>query len=213
MPSDPSSQDRTQRTAAVSRRAVFQDGAYVPSSPYGNADGRDGGQAEPATRRLGRSTAPAGESPERTLLRPVFQAPRPQPAPAQRPYVAAPAARAAVPSPQREAGDGAPSRRGRGPLSSAAGFLARLALRVLAFACRLAALALSALVVADALVVGSYRVYLLELTARVSGLLPSALSGTLLFETPLGGVLRLDFAIAAVVLFVLDWLLTRASRR
>ena len=212
MPSDVPGGGWEGRTVASPRQEFSQAGAHVPSDAYVAADDpRPRQAAEPATRRLDRSARQAGESPERTLLRPVAQVPRAQPTPAQMPYVPAP--RAAVPSPRREAFSPEPARRHGGFLSSLGGLLARLALWLLALACRLAALGLSALVAADAVVVGSHRVQLLELTARVSQLLPRALSGALLFETPLGGVLRLDFAIAALALFVLDWLLSRASRR
>ena len=43
--------------------------------------------------------------------------------------------------------------------------------------------------------------------------LPSAIAGYGVITSPFGGVFRLDYAIVAVILFVIDHLLTRASRR
>ena len=43
--------------------------------------------------------------------------------------------------------------------------------------------------------------------------LPSSIAGYGVITSPFGGVFRLDYAIVAVILFVADYLLTRASRR
>ena len=85
--------------------------------------------------------------------------------------------------------------------------------RVGSIVCRVAALLLFALVVANAIVTGPLRIHLLELTAQVTGWIPGLLSGTFVIETPLGGNLRGDFVIASIVLFVIDWLLARQARR
>lgn len=85
-------------------------------------------------------------------------------------------------------------------------------LRVVALACRLYAIALAALVAANAVVLGSWRIHVVELTAAFTAWLPSSVSGTLVFQTPFGGVLRGDFVAVAVALFVIDWLLVRKAR-
>lgn len=82
---------------------------------------------------------------------------------------------------------------------------------VVAVLFRLVAVLLCLLVVADALFAGEFRVALLGLNGTLTGLIPAPLSGAFVFQTPFGGVFRGDFAVAAIMLFVIDWLLTRAS--
>ena len=83
---------------------------------------------------------------------------------------------------------------------------------LVAIALRLYAICLSALVVANAVVTGAWRIRVVELTAQLTAWLPSSVSGTFVYETPLGGVLRGDFVITAVVIFVVEWLLSRKAR-
>ncbi|WP_455138884.1 hypothetical protein [Thermophilibacter sp.] len=85
------------------------------------------------------------------------------------------------------------------------------ALRALAIVCRVAAWALVALVVADAVTPAGPRAWLLGVNSLVSSLLPDAVSGLLVIVTPFGGAFRGDFAIVAIVLLVLDWALCRLS--
>lgn len=82
---------------------------------------------------------------------------------------------------------------------------------VLACAARIVAILLVVLVVCDALFSGEFRTALLGLNGTLTSLLPSPLSGSFVLSTPFGGVFRGDFAIAAIMLFVIDWLVTRAS--
>lgn len=82
---------------------------------------------------------------------------------------------------------------------------------VVAVALRLVAILLCCLVVADALFAGEFRVALLGLNGTLTSLIPAPLSGSCVFQTPFGGVFRGDFAIAAIMLFVIDWLISRAS--
>lgn len=89
--------------------------------------------------------------------------------------------------------------------------LAGSALRVLSLACRALAWVLVALVVADAILPAGPRSLLLGINTLVSGIIPSALSGVLVFVTPFGGAFRGDFALVAILLLVADWLLGRAS--
>ncbi|MCI6681569.1 hypothetical protein [Parafannyhessea umbonata] len=94
----------------------------------------------------------------------------------------------------------------------ASGRAASWLLRVIALVCRLYAIALAALVVANAVVLGSWRIHVVELTAAFTAWLPSSVSGTLVYQTPFGGVLRGDFVAVAIALFVIDWLLVRKAR-
>ncbi|MST61361.1 hypothetical protein [Parafannyhessea umbonata] len=94
----------------------------------------------------------------------------------------------------------------------ASGRAASWLLRVVALVCRLYAIALAALVVANAVVLGSWRIHVVELTAAFTAWLPSSVSGTLVYQTPFGGVLRGDFVAVAIALFVIDWLLVRKAR-
>ncbi|MDD6567149.1 MAG: hypothetical protein PUF11_10265 [Parafannyhessea umbonata] len=94
----------------------------------------------------------------------------------------------------------------------ASGRAASWLLKVVAIACRLYAIALAALVVANAAVLGSWRIHVVELTAAFTAWLPSSVSGTLVYQTPFGGVLRGDFVAVAIALFVIDWLLVRKAR-
>ena len=94
----------------------------------------------------------------------------------------------------------------------ASGRAASWLLKVVAIACRLYAIALAALVVANAVVLGSWRIHVVELTAAFTAWLPSSVSGTLVYQTPFGGVLRGDFVAVAITLFVIDWLLVRKAR-
>ena len=84
-------------------------------------------------------------------------------------------------------------------------------LRFVACACRIVAWALVALVVAGAVLPAGPRFLLLGANTFVSGFLPEFVSGLFVFVTPFGGAFRGDFALVALALFVLDWLLCRSS--
>jgi hypothetical protein len=102
-------------------------------------------------------------------------------------------------------------RRSRRPSMGHGGRAVPALLSVLSVLCRVAAIALALLSVANAFVLGSLRIRLVAITAMVSTWLPPALSGAFVFETPFGGVMRGDFMVAAVVLFVIDWALAKAA--
>ena len=136
---------------------------------------------------------------------PAWNLPREQ---YQRPAVAP------VPSPQRQEDQPAPSpvasairRAAAGPLA----FLASIVVWLVGFALRLAAIALSLLVIASALLVGSHRASLVTILNMTPLMLPNALFGQFVYETPFGGVFRGDFAIASIILFVLDYVCMRFS--
>lgn len=121
--------------------------------------------------------------------------------------------RQAVPSPPQAdpyLGERSESR-SRKPSTGHGGGAVPVLLSVLSVLCRIAAIALALLSVANAFVLGSLRIRLVAITAVVSSWLPPALSGAFVFETPFGGVLRGDFMVAAVVLFVIDWALAKAA--
>lgn len=80
-----------------------------------------------------------------------------------------------------------------------------------AFALRAAGWALAALTVADIFVAGPVRSALLPLNTFVSGVVPAALAGALVIQTPFGGAFRGDFALLALILFVIDWGLCKAA--
>lgn len=80
-----------------------------------------------------------------------------------------------------------------------------------AVALRVAAWVLVGLVVADAVLPAGARTYLLAANGLATRLVPDALSGLFVFQTPLGGAFRGDFAVLAIVLLVLDWICCRAS--
>lgn len=85
------------------------------------------------------------------------------------------------------------------------------ALGIASRTCRVAAWALVCLVAANAVLPAGPRALLLGVNGAVSGLMPAPLSGLLVFVTPFGGAFRGDFALAAVLLLVLDWALCRAA--
>ena len=80
-----------------------------------------------------------------------------------------------------------------------------------AAACRALAAVLVALAVADAVLPAGARTSLLPLNGLASRLLPGPISGLFVFQTPLGGALRGDFVLAAIMLLALAWALGRAS--
>lgn len=85
------------------------------------------------------------------------------------------------------------------------------AAHALAVTCRVLAWLLVALTVCDAVLVGAPRSALLGVNGAVLRALPGAISGLFVFQTPFGGVFHGDFALAAIVFLIVDWLLSRLS--
>lgn len=85
-----------------------------------------------------------------------------------------------------------------------------LLLKVGAYIARACGILLTVLVVvltfASATSLGLY--YLVD---AITSWIPSVLSGTWVIATPLGGVFRGDLAVCAVLCFILDWALSKAS--
>ncbi len=128
-----------------------------------------------------------------------------------------PLTRQAVPSPSRTGYDYSyeDERRVRPPHPSSragASALGTVA-HVVAVICRICAIVLSVLVIAAACLSGSMRLYLVGLMNVVGRWIPRPLLGVLVVETPLGGAFRGDFALTAIILFVIDWMLCRLARR
>ena len=88
-----------------------------------------------------------------------------------------------------------------------------LPLSLLILAIRLVAIALCALVVILAVPMINNRLGLIQASNFVSSFMPSNLNGVLVMPTPFGGAFRGDFALAALLLFVIDWILTRLRQR
>ncbi len=96
--------------------------------------------------------------------------------------------------------------RAHGKRGAGSGFL-----RALALASRVAAWLVVALVLLDCLAQGQARVELLAANGLVQRLMPAPLAGSFVVASPFGGAFRGDFALMAVGLLVLDWLLCRVS--
>lgn len=94
---------------------------------------------------------------------------------------------------------------------------ARVLLAIICWVVRLSAIFLSGVVVLDSLSLGAGRTELLRITAAISSAistaLPFGLAGSYVIDTPFGGAFRGDFAIVALVLFVIDWILCRIRAR
>lgn len=123
-------------------------------------------------------------------------------------------ARRAVPSPaqQRYEPDARTAAGSRHPRARKA--LSRMqsfALFLLALLLRAAALLLAVLVVASAFLTGSARATLITALNLTPLLVPPSLLGQFVVETPFGGVLRGDLAIASFLLFIADYVCVRFS--
>ena len=86
---------------------------------------------------------------------------------------------------------------------------AAVAMSIIAIACRICGIFMSAMTVLLCFSGLTAKLQIVELSRA----LPSAIAGYGVITSPFGGVFRLDYAIVAVILFVADYLLTRASRR
>lgn len=89
---------------------------------------------------------------------------------------------------------------------------AAVALAVVSVACRIAGAFMAGLTVILCFPGVSAKLNLVGLVIDLSRSLPDLISGYGLVTSPLGGVFRLDFALVAVFLFLLDYICQRASR-
>ncbi len=89
---------------------------------------------------------------------------------------------------------------------------AAVALNILAYVFRLCAIALCLLVIILCFSGLVTRLGLVNFVVDLSRALPSVIAGWGVIASPFGGIFRLDYTVVAVVLFVLDFVCTRASR-
>lgn len=152
-------------------------------------------QQVPATVRRSDYAQPAPARRDERILRRPVRVEAPVPSPPQQPRQA----------PRASAAPRAGSRFS----SLLAGFL----LHVAAFGLRLLALVFSAFVIASAVLTDSHRLALVRALNLTAGLVPPAMMGRLVYETPFGGALRGDLIVMALVLFVADWACLRMAQR
>lgn len=88
-----------------------------------------------------------------------------------------------------------------------------VAMSIIAIACRICGIFMSAMTVLLCFSGLTAKLQIVGFVVELSRALPSAIAGYGVITSPFGGVFRLDYAIVAVILFVADYLLTRASRR
>lgn len=91
------------------------------------------------------------------------------------------------------------------------GSLVSVLCQLIAVLCRVLAWMLSLIIVGSALPFAPLRFAFLMLYHMVSRILPPVLVGSFIIESPFGGILRGDYVIVTLVLFVLDHLLCRLA--
>lgn len=91
------------------------------------------------------------------------------------------------------------------------GSLVSVFCQVIAVLCRVFAWMLSLIIVGSALPFAPLRFAFLMLYHTISRILPPVLVGSFIIESPFGGILRGDYVIVTLVLFVLDHLLCRLA--
>lgn len=85
----------------------------------------------------------------------------------------------------------------------------RALLLIIAWAVRLCALAMFALLMLNVLSISPLRSYVTWATDLVTSYFPWRYYGLLTIDTPFGGVFRGDMAIITLLLFIVDWLICR----
>lgn len=91
------------------------------------------------------------------------------------------------------------------------GSLVSVFCQFIAVLCRVFAWMLSLIIVGSALPFAPLRFAFLMLYHTVSRILPPVLVGSFVIESPFGGILRGDYVIVTLVLFVLDYLFCRLA--
>ena len=153
---------------------------------------------EPNQRVLRRKPTPrtASSGEPRTLRRAPRPAPAPAPVPSQ-PYDESPLV----------GNTAASARVGRGRSAASAPLIVTILLL------RLLAIAFCALVVLMAIPSLGDRAVMVSLSSAAGTIVPQSLSGILVIPTPFGGAFRGDFALAALLVYLVDWALTNARAR
>ncbi|MFU9936992.1 hypothetical protein ACNF5J_05950 [Fannyhessea vaginae] len=135
--------------------------------------------------------------------------PRPMPSPSPRPI------RKSAPEAMRpERADYYASRVERvvsGLFHGITGSLVSVFCQFIAVLCRVFAWMLSLIIVGSALPFAPLRFAFLMFYHTISRILPPVLVGSFIIESPFGGILRGDYVIVTLVLFVLDYLLCRLA--
>ncbi|MBR3158185.1 MAG: hypothetical protein IKF14_03675 [Atopobiaceae bacterium] len=80
---------------------------------------------------------------------------------------------------------------------------------LIAWAARLAALALFVIVMLNSMPIPPIRYYVSTVTEFITSYLPWHEFGTLSVDTPFGGVFRCDLCLVSLLLFVIDWVACR----
>lgn len=91
------------------------------------------------------------------------------------------------------------------------GSLVSVFCQFIALLCRVFAWMLSLIIVGSALPFAPLRFAFLMFYHTISRILPPVLVGSFIIESPFGGILRGDYVIVTLVLFVLDYLLCRLA--
>ena len=180
---------------AAKTTATRRKRAKTPSRADSDVDKTMAGVPVTARRAPTSSRQPAPAAAPRYAEQPV-PAPRPVPSPQQRAYASQ---------------GGQVARAARDRLADPFTSIEAIVLQVLAVVLRLIAIALALLVVASVFLSGEHRGALLEALRLTPLVVPPALLGRFVYETPFGGVFRGDLALASIILFCADYICMRFS--
>lgn len=116
-----------------------------------------------------------------------------------------------VPSPRANYQESTVEHAVSGLFHGVTGSLVSVLCQFIAVLCRVFAWMLSLIIVGSALPFAPLRFAFLMFYHTVSRILPPVLVGSFIIESPFGGILRGDYVIVTLVLFVLDYLLCRLA--
>lgn len=116
-----------------------------------------------------------------------------------------------VPSPRANYQESTVEHAVSGLFHGVTGSLVSVFCQFIAVLCRVFAWMLSLIIIGSALPFAPLRFAFLMFYHTVSRILPPVLVGSFIIESPFGGILRGDYVIVTLVLFVLDYLLCRLA--
>lgn len=116
-----------------------------------------------------------------------------------------------VPSPRANYQESTVEHAVSGLFHGVTGSLVSVLCQFIAVLCRVFAWMLSLIIVGSALPFAPLRFAFLMLYHTVSRILPPVLVGSFVIESPFGGILRGDYVIVTLVMFVLDYLFCRLA--
>lgn len=116
-----------------------------------------------------------------------------------------------VPSPRANYQESTVEHAVSGLFHGVTGSLVSVFCQFIAVLCRVFAWMLSLIIIGSALPFAPLRFAFLMLYHTVSRILPPVLVGSFVIESPFGGILRGDYVIVTLVLFVLDYLFCRLA--